>query len=85
MFTMHNNELAIRLAKSSWLKAYAKFLLSKDESVLLKIAPLALAGILPFEILSNLIPLVGELDDLGYVIMLSFVIYKTLKQLNKYR
>ena len=80
-----NNGLAIRAAKSSWSKAYMRFLMSKDESVVLKIAPLALAGVLPFDILSNLIPLVGELDDLGYIIMLTFVVFKTLKQVNKYR
>jgi uncharacterized membrane protein YkvA (DUF1232 family) len=80
-----NNELALRVAKNSWPKAYMRFLLSKDESIVLKVAPLALAGILPFDILSNIIPLVGELDDLGYIIMLTVVTYKTLKQVNKYR
>ena len=80
-----NNELTLRIAKISWPKAYLKFLLSKDESVILKIAPLALAGILPLDVLSNLIPLVGELDDLGYIILLAAVVIKTLKQVNKYR
>lgn len=79
------NGLAIRAAKSSWSKAYFRFLRSKDESVVLKIAPLALAGILPLDILSNIIPVVGELDDLGYIILLVAVVFKTLKQVNKYR
>ncbi len=81
----HNNGVVLRAVKISWPKAYLRFLLSKDESVVLKIAPLALAGILPLDILSNIIPFVGELDDLGYIILLVVVAFKTLKQVNKYR
>lgn len=80
-----NNGVALRVAKSSWLKAYRRFLLSRDESIVLKIAPLALVGILPLDIMSNLIPVVGELDDLGYIILLTVVVFKTVKQVRKYR
>jgi len=71
--------------KLSWSKAYMRFLLSSDESLMLKIAPLAMLGILPFDIISNIVPLLGELDDLGYLIALAFIIVKTADRVRRYR
>ena len=70
---------------SSWIKAYLRFLHSRDESVVLKAAPLALVGVLPIEILSNLIPFVGEADDAGYMIVLAVITARTLWRVRKYR
>jgi hypothetical protein len=71
--------------KAGWLTAYKRFLFSREESVLLKLAPLALIGILPEEILSNLIPGLGLLDDAGYVVIVAVVLYKTVTRVNRYR
>lgn len=68
-----------------WFRAYQRFLLSRDESLVLKLAPLALIGVLPEELLSNLIPGIGLLDDFGYIVLLAFVIYKTFTRVNAYR
>jgi hypothetical protein len=67
------------------MRAYLRFLLSRDESVLLKAAPLALVGALPIDLLSNIVPVVGELDDLGYIIVIVVVTLRTLNRVNKYR
>lgn len=71
--------------RAGWLGAYRRFLLSRRENLLLKVAPLALVGVLPPELLSNLIPGIGLLDDLGYLILAAFVIYKTVSRVNAYR
>ena len=73
------------IQSTSWSKAYLRFLRSKNENVILKIAPLALIGIVPIEILSNLVPIVGELNDVGYVVMLTIVVFRTINQVRKYR
>ena len=70
---------------AGWFAAYRRFLLSRNESVVLKLAPLALIGILPPEVLSNLIPGIGLLDDVGYIIALVFVVYKTITRVAAYR
>lgn len=62
-----------------------RFLTSRDESMLLKLAPLALVGILPPEILTNAIPVLGLADDVSYFILATFVIFKTLSRVNAYR
>jgi uncharacterized membrane protein YkvA (DUF1232 family) len=74
-----------RAARSSWSRAYLRFLISRDESALLKVAPLALVGILPLDVLSNIVPIVGELDDIGYIIALAVIIARTLSRVRKYR
>lgn len=71
--------------QTSWLSAYKRFLASKDESVTLKLAPLALAGILPPEILTNAIPVLGLVDDIGFIVATIVVIVKTMHRVKKYR
>jgi uncharacterized membrane protein YkvA (DUF1232 family) len=72
-------------SSKGWGRAYVRFLLSRDENLLLKIAPLALIGILPVDIISNVVPFVGEIDDIGFVVALLFVAGRTLHRVNKYR
>ena len=74
-----------KAGKSSWTRAYLRFLVSRDESALLKIAPLALAGLLPVDVLSNIVPVVGELDDIGFFIAFIVVVVRTLHRVNRYR
>jgi len=71
--------------KSSWTRAYLRFLTSKDESLMLKVAPLALAGLLPVDILSNIVPVVGELDDIGFLVVLIVVAIRTGNRVRRYR
>jgi uncharacterized membrane protein YkvA (DUF1232 family) len=70
---------------TSWTQAYKRFLRSRDESLTLKIAPLALLGLLPLDIISNIVPLVGELDDIGFLIALVIVAGRTYNRVRKYR
>jgi uncharacterized membrane protein YkvA (DUF1232 family) len=70
---------------SSWIRAYLRFLGSRDESVMLKAAPLALMGVLPIDIVSNLIPFVGEVDDLGIIVIFAVVVSRTVWRVRKYR
>lgn len=72
-------------AKARWLTAYRRFLLSRNEPLLLKIAPLVLVGILPPDILTNLIPGIGFLDDAGYVVLVAYTVYQTITRVNRYR
>lgn len=59
--------------------------MSRDESLLLKAAPLALVGLLPVDVLSNIVPVVGELDDLGFIIAILVIAAKTGYRVRKYR
>ena len=68
-----------------WLRAYLRFLASKDESLALKIAPLALVGVMPIDIVSNIIPGLGLLDDAGYMLIAITVLFKTFTRVNRYR
>lgn len=72
-------------AHVSWANAYLRFLFSRDESVALKIAPLALVGLLPVDILSNIIPAVGELDDVGFLIAMAVIVSRTFSRVRRYR
>lgn len=71
--------------KLGWWDAYKRFLFSKQESIMLKIAPLALIGILPEEIITNVIPGLGLFDDAGFCILASVVVVRTLIRVNHYR
>ena len=72
-------------ALSGWLTAYMRFLTSKDESLMLKVAPLALIGVMPMDVVSNIIPGIGLLDDSGYILITIVVLSKTLIRVNHYR
>lgn len=71
--------------RRTWPAAYKKFLLSRDENLLLKIAPIALLAGSPEIIASNLIPIVGEVADLGGLTLTAVVIVRTLAAVRKYR
>lgn len=68
-----------------WFHAYLRFLTSKDESFVLKVAPLALMGVMPIDVISNIIPGIGLLDDAGYMVIAVAVLFKTLARVNFYR
>lgn len=69
----------------SWGQAYKAFLLSPDESFLLKIAPIAIALGAPELIAATIIPVIGELTDLGGFGLTALVVIRTLVAVNKYR
>ncbi len=71
--------------KRSWLEAYKSFLTSGSEPTMLKLAPLALLGYLPIDILDEVVPFIGMLDDIPYVILCGYVIIMTLRRLERYR
>jgi hypothetical protein len=71
--------------RAGWSTAYRHFLMARNESIALKIAPLILIGILPPELMSNFIPGLGLLDDYGYMIIAVFVVYKTVTRVQRYR
>lgn len=79
--TRGNNTLQ---AKRSWGQAYKTFLQSKDESFLLKIAPLILLVGSPEILVSNLIPVVGEFVDLGGFGLTAIVLLRTFVAVQKY-
>lgn len=70
---------------SGWFRAYIRFLTSKDESFVLKVAPLALMGVMPIDVISNIIPGIGLLDDAGYMVIAVAVLFKTLARVNYHR
>lgn len=69
----------------TWPAAYKAFLLNRDESLALKLAPLALLAGSPELIASNLIPVVGEVLDLGGLTLVSVVALRTFSAVRKYR
>lgn len=71
--------------KASWAKAYLRFLLSRDENAVLKIAPLALIGVLPLDVLSNVVPVIGELDDVWFTIVVTIIAARTIQRVREYR
>jgi hypothetical protein len=71
--------------KSSWMKAYKAFLFSRDESLILKIAPIALLIGSPEIIASNLLPVIGEVADVGGLGLAFLVAVKTFTAVQKYR
>jgi uncharacterized membrane protein YkvA (DUF1232 family) len=71
--------------RDNWLRAYARFLASRQESTMLKAAPLALMGILPAEILTNAIPVLGVADDVSYVVLAVYIALRTLARVRRYR
>jgi uncharacterized membrane protein YkvA (DUF1232 family) len=53
--------------------------------MMLKLAPLALMGYLPITILDELIPFIGILDDIPYVILWAYVGIRTMRRVERYR
>ncbi len=71
--------------KQSWLHAYKYFLLSKDENLFLKIAPLLLLIATPEAVAAILIPFAGEVIDMGGLVITVFVAFMTASAVHKYR
>jgi uncharacterized membrane protein YkvA (DUF1232 family) len=82
---MYPHAITENPVKLSWTKAYIRFLRSPEESLLLKIAPLVILGILPVDLLSNILPLVGLVDDVGLSGLSIVTIIRTIWKVNKYR
>ena len=69
----------------SWPQAYKAFLLNRHESFFLKLAPIALLVGSPEIIASNIIPVVGELVDVGGLTLAMVVAVRTYNAVKKYR
>jgi hypothetical protein len=70
----------------SWSEAYLKFLSSGRENIFLKIAPLALVGIIPLSILDDvLLPIIGVADDIPTSILVAAIVALTWNRVRKYR
>ncbi len=84
MHTVTTNYHAVE-SHNSWGVAYKRFLLSADESLFLKIAPLFLLLGSPEILISNLIPVVGEVVDLSALSLAILVVLRTWHSTRKYR
>jgi hypothetical protein len=69
----------------SWLAAYGRFLLSPQESLILKIAPLAFVIGAPELIASEFLPVIGEISDIGAIIIAALVVVHTARAVKRYR
>ena len=76
---------APNIEKRSWLQAYGRFLMSPQESFILKIAPLAFLIGAPELIASEFIPIVGEINDLAALVIALLVAARTIRAVNRYR
>lgn len=79
----HRSRPSVRTSRS-WGGAYLSFLRSRDENLILKIAPLLLVIGSPELILSNLLPFVGEALDIGTFGLTVLVAVLTLRAVRKY-
>ena len=73
------------LPKRPWLQAYARFLLSPEESLLLKLAPLAFLIGAPELVASEFLPVIGEISDLGVIVIAAIVAIRTVRAVHRYR
>jgi hypothetical protein len=71
--------------RKSWPRAYAAFLLNRNENLVLKLAPIVLMAGSPELLASNIIPVVGEVIDIGGASMTVLVVLRTLSAVKKYR
>ena len=83
---MINHEISGRATSEprSWLAAYVSFLRQKGD-FMLKVAPLALILGSPEVVASNLIPVVGEVADIGGLVLAATVAYRTLQAVREQR
>lgn len=79
------NQTTASKTKRTWGQAYKSFLMSSDESIVLKAAPLAIILGSPEVLASNLIPVIGEIADVSGLSVAAMVAYKTYKAVKKYR
>ena len=71
-------------AQRTWAQAYVAFLLSPKESLMLKIAPVALLLGAPEVIASNFLPIIGEMSDLGELLLWIIVIGRTVSAVQRH-
>jgi hypothetical protein len=71
--------------KRPWIEAYKNFLLSPDENLILKVAPVLLLIGFPEVLASNIIPGLGEIVDLGDMTLTILVLARTVSAVRKYR
>lgn len=71
-------------ARRSWAQAYFKFLLSPKENLVLKVAPIFLLLGAPEVIVSNFLPVVGEVTDLGALVLWAIVITRTVRAVRRH-
>lgn len=71
-------------SQRSWLQAYMVFLLSRKESLILKVAPLVLILGAPEVIASNFLPVVGEVSDVTEVVLWVIVLLRTISAVSRY-
>jgi hypothetical protein len=76
------SDYEMKLSRGS---AYIEFLKSRDESILLKIAPLVMVGLIPADLVSNLLPVLGIVDDVGLTGFSAIIVIKTILRVSKYR
>lgn len=70
----------------SWAGAYIQFLRSSQESRVLKMMPLVLAGVIPLSVADDFIlPIVGLIDDIPTTLLTIIVIVITAVRVRKYR
>ena len=72
-------------ASRSWAGAYKSFLLNRQESIFLKIAPIAIILGSPEIIASNILPVIGEVVDVGGITLTAMVVVRTYNAVKKYR
>lgn len=70
--------------KGNWFAAYKAFLFDKDESLVLKVAPLVLLFGSPEILVSNLLPFVGQAVDIGAFTIAAIVMFRTYIAVKKH-
>ncbi|GAC1386428.1 MAG: hypothetical protein NVS1B7_5030 [Candidatus Saccharimonadales bacterium] len=71
--------------KLPWFAAYTAFLADKQESTILKLAPIALLFGSPEIIASNVIPVIGEIVDFSALSIAVVVVVRTVMALRRHR
>jgi hypothetical protein len=80
-----NTNLTHSPGSRSWIGAYGAFLRSRDENLILKAAPLLIIFGSPEILVSNLLPVVGEVLDIGAFGISVLVLVRTFSAVRKYR
>ena len=73
------------VTQRGWPSAYQTFLRNRHESFFLKIAPLVLLAGSPEIVASNLVPVLGEVADLGGLTLSVVVAVRTYRAVRRYR
>ncbi len=73
------------VSNRSWPRAYKAFLCDRHQSLLLKIAPIAILVGSPEIVASNVLPVIGEIADIGGLTLASVVAIRTYNAVKRYR